>query len=189
LELKSRISALCHASWRDHVITATCTGRVYANDVQSGRLVSELLSLGCTVGSISPNPANGNLLMMGCGSNSDQIRIFDLRSNMAKEGPALCLGRKTPRTQSEYIRPAWHPSGSLVFCPFHRNQDGDASDNLVAIWDTRYAKCDKESPQIFRPHKTPTWSVAFVDSVKSGGAPLMVTAGGDHNIGFTTFKL
>ncbi|KAJ2879573.1 hypothetical protein FB639_003055, partial [Coemansia asiatica] len=188
LELKSRISALCHESWRNYVVTASCTGRVFANDAQSGRLVSEFSSLGCTVGSISPNPTNANILMMGCGSNSDQLRIFDLRQNTLKGGPVLCLGRKSPRTQSEYIRPAWHPFGGLVFCPFHRNQDSDASDNLVAIWDTRYAKCDKDSPQILRPHKSTTWSVAFVDSEKSG-SPLMVTAGGDYNVGFTSFKI
>ncbi|KAJ1896308.1 hypothetical protein LPJ66_004074, partial [Kickxella alabastrina] len=187
--LKSRVSALCYESTRAYVISGSETGRICINDASSGSLVYEHETrLNSSVGCISICPTNRNLMMVSCGTSGEQIQVLDVRQCLAKMPPVLVLGKSDAGTYSRYTRPAWHPDGGLVFCPFRRSQLEDSGGDIVAIWDTRYVRCSQEAGQIYRPHKSAVSSVAFVKP-QGNGAPIMVTTCVDHAIGFTDFKV
>ncbi|KAI8319573.1 WD40 repeat-like protein [Martensiomyces pterosporus] len=189
----SRVTALRYEPSRGYVISGAESGRISINDVETGKLVMDTAknTVRSVIGSLVASPVNCNIIMASCASTSDQLKLFDLRQRDMSIRPALVLGNETARTQSRYIRPAWHPDGCLVVCPVHRSSQSSseaaASDGMVAIWDTRYARCDGEAPQTYHPHKAPVWSAEFVEP-KLPGLSMMVTTGGDHNIGFTSFR-
>ncbi|KAJ1670313.1 hypothetical protein GGF38_001612, partial [Coemansia sp. RSA 25] len=115
----SRITALCHEPVGNNAISGSASGRISVNDMESGKLIatsgqpSQL-----TIGSTVLCPTNTNILMTTCVSRREQVRIFDLRKGISWAKPAIVLGIDTPRTQSRYSRPAWHPDGGLVVYPY-----------------------------------------------------------------------
>ncbi|KAJ2373174.1 hypothetical protein H4S02_008952, partial [Coemansia sp. RSA 2611] len=131
-------------------------------------------------------PTDSNLVLASMGTTKDQLRLFDIREKLSIQRPALVLGQQRERTQSRYIRPAWHPNGNLIFYPFLRGSSEMSSDGMVAIWDVRYRRCADDAPQVYHPHKAGVWSVSFVES-RNAGQQTMVTVGNDHCIGFTEF--
>ncbi|KAJ2643138.1 hypothetical protein GGF44_001319 [Coemansia sp. RSA 1694] len=185
----SRITALCHEPVGNNAISGSASGRISVNDMESGKLIatsgqpSQL-----TIGSTVLCPTNTNILMTTCVSRREQVRIFDLRKGISWAKPAIVLGIDTPRTQSRYSRPAWHPDGGLVVYPYRGGTSAAPNDGTVAIWDTRYARCNEETPQLFNPHREAVWSVCFVEA-RDSGKPTMVTASGDHTIGFSAFNI
>ncbi|KAJ2056440.1 hypothetical protein GGI17_006187 [Coemansia sp. S146] len=183
----TRITALCHEPISNSVIAGAANGRVSVNDVESGKLLMSSGQLSqCAIGSTTLCPTNTNVLLTSCASKSEQVRIYDLRQGISWAKPAIMLGVKTPRTQSRYSRSAWHPDGGLVMYPFRGGTSESPEDGLVAIWDTRYAQCDAEEPQLFSPHSDTVWSICFADA-QGSRKPTMVTVSSDHCLGFTTF--
>ncbi|KAJ2861027.1 hypothetical protein GGH94_005160 [Coemansia aciculifera] len=183
----TRITALCHEPISNSVIAGAANGRVSVNDVESGKLLMSSGQLSqCAIGSTTLCPTNTNVLLTSCASKSEQVRIYDLRQGISWAKPAIMLGVKTPRTQSRYSRSAWHPDGGLVMYPFRGGTSESPEDGLVAIWDTRYAQCDAEEPQLFSPHSDTVWSICFTEAHGSR-KPTMVTVSSDHCLGFTTF--
>ncbi|KAJ2823847.1 hypothetical protein GGI24_003570 [Coemansia furcata] len=183
----TRITALCHEPINNRVISGSANGRVSVNDIESGQLVmsSEQPSK-FAIGSATLCPTNTNVLLTSCASKSEQVRIYDLRQGILWTKPAIMLGVKTPRTQSRYSCSAWHPGGRLVMYPFRGGTSQSPEDGLVAIWDTRYAQCDTEAPQLYSPHSDNTWSICFAEA-RGSGKPIMVTVSSDHCMGFSTF--
>ncbi|KAJ1886409.1 hypothetical protein LPJ71_009075, partial [Coemansia sp. S17] len=161
----TRITALCHEPISNSVIAGSANGRVSVNDLESGKLLMSSGQLSkYAIGSTTLCPTNTNVLLTSCASKSEQVRIYDLRQGISWARPAITLGVKTPRTQSRYSRSAWHPDGGLVMYPFRGGASSSPEDGLVAIWDTRYAQCDAEEPQLFSPHSDTIWSICFAEA-------------------------
>ncbi|KAJ2742916.1 hypothetical protein GGI20_004136 [Coemansia sp. BCRC 34301] len=157
----ARISALCHDHISNNVIAGAMNGRISVNDIESGRLVAASGQPSHpAIGSATLCPTNPNVLMVNYASKGEQVRIFDLRQGITWARPAIALGIDTPRTQSRYSRPAWHPAGGLVVYPYRDGTTAAPNDGLVAIWDTRYTRCNEETPQIYNPHKESIWRPA-----------------------------
>ncbi|KAJ2486682.1 hypothetical protein IWW37_005529 [Coemansia sp. RSA 2050] len=139
----ARITALCHEPICNRALAGSANGRVSVNDIASGRLVTSGAHLSkCAIGSVTLSPTNANILMASSASKSEQVRIYDLRQGISCSKSAITLGIDTPRCQSRYSRSAWHPDGGLVMYPFRNGTSESPEDGLVAIWDTRYARCD-----------------------------------------------
>ncbi|KAJ2683124.1 hypothetical protein IWW39_005672 [Coemansia spiralis] len=183
----ARITALCHEPGSNRALAGSANGRVSANDIASGKLIASGAHLSkCAIGSMTLCPTNTNMLMTSSASKSEQVRIYDLRQSISCSKPAITLGIHTPRCQSRYSRSAWHPDGRLVMYPFRDGTSESPRDGLVAIWDTRYARCDTEGPQLYSPHSETIWSICFA-SARGSGRPTMVTVSSDHCMGFSTF--
>ncbi|KAJ2478877.1 hypothetical protein IWW56_003447 [Coemansia sp. RSA 2131] len=187
----SRISALCFEPVHNYVLSGSDSGRVNVGCAETGREITadngERVSAQ-VVGKLAVCPNNPNLVLASMGTTSDQVRLFDIRSRLSIQRPALALGLQRDRTQSRYLRPAWHPHGDLIFYPFLRGSTESGGDGMVAIWDVRYQRCAEDAPQVFHPHKADVWSVSFVES-RTAGRHAMVTVSNDHCIGFTDFQL
>ncbi|KAJ2190948.1 hypothetical protein EV181_000668 [Coemansia sp. RSA 532] len=187
----SRISALCFEPVHNYVLSGSDSGRVNIGCAETGREITsdngERVSTQ-VVGKLAVCPINPNLVLASMGTTSDQVRLFDIRSRLSIQRPALILGLQRGRTQSRYLRPAWHPHGDLIFYPFLRGSAETGGDGMVAIWDVRYQRCAEDAPQVFHPHKADVWSVSFVES-RTAGRHAMVTVSNDHCIGFTDFQL
>ncbi|KAJ2778561.1 hypothetical protein H4R18_004525 [Coemansia javaensis] len=187
----SRLTALCYDPHHARILSGSESGRINANDVETGGMAadgSDDRMQNCVVGSIAMCPTNPHLAMASCGLSDKQYRIIDLRQGQSVLHPALAVGVRAERTLSRYSRPAWHPAGGLIFCPVKSGSPGAPEDGSVAIWDTRYVNCAEAAPQIYRPHTSAVWSVSFAGS-DGAGRTTMVTVCGDHNIGFTQFRV
>ncbi|KAJ1726515.1 hypothetical protein LPJ61_005134, partial [Coemansia biformis] len=185
----SRVTALCYEPCYARVLSGSESGRISINDAETGQSATTAGSddrlQNRVIGSIAICPTSPHLVMASCAQPGSQIRIMDMRQRQSVAQPALAFGLDTGRTQSRYARPAWHPAGGLVFCPFRCGLSGDG---VVAIWDTRYARCADDAPQTYQPHKATVWSVSFAGQDRAGKTT-MVTVSGDHNIGFTDFRI
>ncbi|KAJ1849790.1 hypothetical protein LPJ70_000243 [Coemansia sp. RSA 2708] len=185
----SRISALCYEPFHNYVLSGSDSGRVNVNCAETGREItvdSGEKVVPNVIGKLAVCPTDSNLVLASMGTTKDQLRLFDIREKLSIQRPALVLGQQRERTQSRYIRPAWHPNGNLIFYPFLRGSSEMSSDGMVAIWDVRYRRCADDAPQVYHPHKAGVWSVSFVES-RNAGQQTMVTVGNDHCIGFTEF--
>lgn len=184
---KSRITALCHEPVRNCILSGSQSGNLTISDAIKGKSAHNMRYTSDTVASLSICPTDSNLALVTYVSKQDQIQILDLRQR-ASGKPALTLGINTYGTQSRYVNPTWHTDGNLIFYPFRRMEEESTDDGYVAIWDTRYVRCNKEAPQKFQPHKKPVWSICF-SKYRRQGMTMAVTASGDHSMGFTTFRL
>ncbi|KAJ2077121.1 hypothetical protein H4R24_005321 [Coemansia sp. RSA 988] len=181
----SRIGALFFEYNRGCVLSGSDSGRIGMNDAETGKDLGGHMPQGRpsnAVGNIVVCPANPNIVLISYAATDRQLRVVDLRQRLAFAYPVLSLGQHRERTQSRYIRPAWHPDSGLIFYPIHQGSSDTSSDGTVAIWDTRYASCSDTAPQMCQLHKQTVWSVGFSENT-------MVSVSGDYNIGFTTFRI
>ncbi|KAJ2357085.1 hypothetical protein IWW50_001925 [Coemansia erecta] len=187
----SRISALCYEPFHNFVLSGSDSGRVNIGCAETGREITvdngEKVPPN-VVGKLLVCPTNPNLVLASIGATKDQMRIFDIRGKLSIQRPALVLGQQRERTQSRYLRPAWHPHGDLIFYPFLRGSTETSHEGMVAIWDVRFKRCADTAPQVFHPHKEDVWSVNFAES-SNANQHTMVTVSTDRSIGFTDFML
>ncbi|KAJ2806708.1 hypothetical protein H4R20_001585 [Coemansia guatemalensis] len=181
----SRIGALCFEHNRGCVLSGSDSGRIGWNDTETGKDLGGYMPQSRpsnAVGNIAACPTNPNIMLISYAATDRQLRVVDLRQRLAFAYPVLSLGQHRERTQSRYIRPAWHPDSGLIFYPIHQGSSDTSSDGTVAIWDTRYASCSETAPQMCQLHRQAVWSVGFSENT-------MVSVSGDYNIGFTNFRI
>ncbi|KAF9933207.1 hypothetical protein FBU30_006148 [Linnemannia zychae] len=149
----STIQGLCYTPHNNILFSGGSDCKVIGWDMERSEVVYDYKSKERgRINSITPNPVDPNLLLIGHATTNYQLSLHDIRQRF--DDPVLRFGFQCADNLSKQVLPSWHPGGAIV-------SSGTQSDPKINIWDIRWRDVHRGAGQSIDGQAKRVFKAAF----------------------------
>ncbi|KAK9701869.1 hypothetical protein K7432_011518 [Basidiobolus ranarum] len=168
----SAVQALCYEPEQSVLYSGGADCKFYGYSLETKNIVTEY-KYAERVNHVITHPFNPDLLLVCLSGKSDQLHIYDRRSNNFS---SLSFGFQQSENLSRYMSPSFHSNGHLV--AFGQNEP------KINIWDVRYIQQGKKSSQVLYLHER-----RILKSLFHPQQDTLISMSTDSSLAFTDFHM